>query len=90
MIRHDLFLRSVLQVLQASFFLLQIDVAETPIEQRLTRIKFEFQAQLVVVDVVVSSEVQERVVEVCQGLLKVSHQEVRDALLKVCHSEVLV
>jgi hypothetical protein len=45
---------------------------------------------LLIVDVVVAAEVEESVVEVGEGLLKVAHEEIGHALLEVCNGEVLV
>ena len=78
------------QILETSLSLLQVDVAETTVEQHLTGVQLKLQAQLLVVDVVVSAQVQQCVVEVGEGLFKVAHEEVGDTLLEVCNCEVLV
>jgi len=52
--------------------------------------QLESQAELLIVDVVVSSEVQQRVVEVRKGFLEISHEEIRDTLLEVRHCEILI
>ncbi len=90
MFRFSLLLRRVRQVLQTNILLLQVDVAETAIEEYLAGVQLELQAQLLVVDVAVAAEIQEGVVEVCQCLLKIAQEEVRNSLLEVCHGEVLV
>ena len=90
MVRNNLLFGSERQILQTSVSLLEIDVAETAVEEDLAGVQLELQAQLFVVDVVVSAQVQKCVVEVGEGLLKVAHEKVGHALLEVCDSEVLV
>lgn len=87
---NHLLLGRICQILQASFFLLQIDVAEAAVEEHLTRVQLEHEPELLVVDGRVSAEVEEGVVEVGEGLFEVAEQEVGHALLEVCDGEVLV
>ena len=89
-IGHDLFLCGKGQILQTGVSLLQVDVAQTAVEEDLTRVELELEAELLVVDVVVAAQVEQRVVKVCEGLLEVAHEEVGDALLEVGDGEVLV
>jgi hypothetical protein len=69
---------------------LQIDVAETAVEQNLTGVQFEEQTQLRIVDHGVASEVQERIVEVGQSLFKVAQEEIGNSLLEVGDCEILI
>jgi hypothetical protein len=78
------------QVLHALVDLAQVYVAEAAIEQDLARVEFKFEAKLLVIDVLVAPEVEQRVVEVRQSLFEVAHQKVGHALLKVRDGEVLV
>lgn len=73
---YNLLLDSVRQILHTSIFLLQVDVAETSVEEHLARIEFEEQAQLCVVDHGVSSQVEKSVIEVGQCLFEVAEQEI--------------
>jgi hypothetical protein len=86
----DLFLCGEGKILQTGIALLQVDVAQTAVEEDLARVELELEAELLVVDVVVAAQVEQRVVEVCEGLLEVAHEEVGDALLEVGDGEVLV
>ena len=90
MVLHHLLLDGVLQILQTGVHLLEVDVAETAVEQDLARVQLEQQAQLRVVDQCVAAEVEEGVVEVGEGLFEVAEQEVGDTLLEVGDGEVLV
>lgn len=90
MVLNHLLLDRVPQILHAGVHLLEVDVAEAAVEQDLARVQLEEQAQLRVVDQCVAAEVEERVVEVGQGLLEVAEQEVGDALLEIGNGEVLV
>lgn len=86
----NLFLDSILEILKTSFLLLQVNVAETTVEQNLARIQLEHETQLGVVDHCVTSEVEQGIVEVGEGLFEVAEQEVGDTLLKVGDGEVLI
>lgn len=86
----NLFLDSIFEILKTSFLLLQVNVAETTIEQNLARIQLEHETQLGIVDHGVASEVEQGIVEVGKGLFEVAEQEVGDTLLKVGDGEVLV
>lgn len=90
MIGDDLLLCGEIQVLHSSVLLLQIDVAQTTIEEHFAGVELELEAELLIVDVVVSAEVEEGVVEVCEGLFEVAHEEVGYTLLEVSYSQVLV
>jgi hypothetical protein len=70
--------------------LLKVDVAKTTVEKHFTGIEFEVEAQLLVVNVVISPQIQESVIEVSQRLLEVAHEEVGHALLEVCNGKVLI
>ena len=87
---NDLFLRSVDEILQTSVLLLEVNVAQTAVEKHFTRVQLELEAELLVIDVVVTAEVEQGVVKVGQCLLKVTHQKVGDALLEISYGEVLV
>jgi hypothetical protein len=52
---HHLLLCSERQVLQTGVSLLQVDVAETTVEEHLARVQLELQAELLVIDVVVAA-----------------------------------
>lgn len=86
----DLLFRCVLQVLHARAHLLQVNIAQAPIEQHLTGEQPELQAQLLVVDGSVAPEVEQRVIEISQCLLKVPQKEVGHSLLEVGNSQVLI
>ena len=90
MVLHHLLLDGILQILDASLHLLEVDVAEAPVEQDLARVELEQQTQLRIVDQSVATEVEEGVVEVGEGLFEVAEQEVGDSLLEVGYGEVLV
>ena len=76
MIWYNLLLGCECQILHSLVELFEVDVTQSAVEQDLTRKQLELQAQLFVVDVVVPAKVEKCVVEVCQCLFKVSHQEV--------------
>lgn len=90
MVLHHLLLDGVLQILHTGFHLLQVDVAETTVEQDLARVELEDQPELPIVDQRVAAEVKKCVVEVRQGLLEITQQKVGNTLLKVSDGEVLV
>lgn len=90
MVLHHLLLDGVLQILHTSFHLLQVDVAETTVEQDLARVELEDQPELPIVDQRVAAEVKKCVVEVRQGLLEITQQKVGNTLLKVSDGEVPV
>ena len=90
MVRHHFLLRSEGQILESSISLLQVDVAKTAVEEHLTGVQLELQAELLVVDVVVAAQVQQRVVEVGKRFLEIAHEEVGHTLLEVCDGEILV
>lgn len=71
-ILHDLLLHGILQVLQARLLLLQVYVAEASVEEDLARVELEEQAELRVIDHVVSTEVEEGVVKVGESLLEIA------------------
>jgi hypothetical protein len=54
----NLLLHGIGQILQTGLLLLQVDVAETSIEQNLTRVKLEEQTKLRIVDHSIASQVQ--------------------------------
>ena len=85
-----LLLHGVSKILEAGLLLLQVDVAEPTVEQHFARVQLEQETQLRVVDHGVSSEVEQSVVEVRQGFLKIAQQEVGDTLLEVGYSQVLI
>jgi hypothetical protein len=89
-VRYHLLFCGECQVLHTRLELLEIDVTQPSVEQDLAGEQFEFQSELLVVDIVVPSEVKKRVVEIGQCLFKVAHQEVGDALLEVGDCQVLV
>ena len=72
MVLHHLLLDGVLQILEPGVHLLEVDVAETAVEEDLARVQLEQQAKLRVVDQCVAAEVEEGVVEVGEGLFEVA------------------
>ena len=86
----NLLLGGILQILDTSIHLIEVDVAEAPVEQNLARVELEQQTQLRIVDQSVATEVEEGVVEVGKGLFVVLKQEVGNSLLEIGHGEVLV
>lgn len=87
---HHLLLHSVRQVLHACVLLLQVYVAQTPVEQDLARVKLEQEPQLCIVYHGVAAKIEERVVEVGKCLFEVAEQEIGHALLEVGNREVLI
>jgi hypothetical protein len=51
---------------------LQVDIAEPPIEQDLTREETEFQAQLLVVNGCIASEIEKGIIEIGQCFFKIA------------------
>jgi hypothetical protein len=90
MVWDDFLLGCERQILHTSIFLLEVNVAQSTVEENLARVQLELQTELFVVDIIVASEVQERVVEISERFLEIAHKEVRDALLEVGYGEVLV
>lgn len=86
----NLFLDGIRQILHTRFLLLQVDVAQSTVEQDLAGIQLEEETQLGIIDHVVASQVQEGVVEVGEGLLKVANEKVGYTLLEIGYGEVLV
>ena len=78
------------QVLHSRLFLLYVYRAQSPVEQHLTRVQSKIQAQLLILDISVSSQEPKRVVEIRHRLLKIANQEIRNALLEVCNCKVMV
>jgi hypothetical protein len=70
--RHLLLLRK-LKVFHSRSILLQVNVAQTPVEQHLAGVQFELQSQLLVVDVTISPKIEESIIEICEGLFKVTN-----------------
>jgi len=58
MIWSHLFLLCEAEILHTSFLLLQVHVTETTIEEDFAGVEFELQAQLLIIDVGVASEVE--------------------------------
>ena len=86
----NLLLDSVGQVLQTSLLLLQVDVAQTSVEEDFARVELEEKTQLRIVDHVVTAQVEQGIVEVGEGFLEIAEQEIGDTLLEVCYCQVLV
>jgi hypothetical protein len=78
------------QILHTGVLLLEVDIAESAVEQDFARVQLEFQAKLLVVDIVVSAQIEQRVIKVGERLLKVSHEEVGHTLLEIGDGEILV
>ena len=89
-VRCDLFLYRIIEILQAWTFLLQIDIAKTTIEQDFARVQAELESKLLIVYVGVSSQVEQCVVEVGQRFFEVTNEKVRDTFLEVCDSKILI
>lgn len=90
MVWGDLLFDRIAKISHASLLLLQVNVAQPAVEQHFTRKEFELQAELLVVDVGIPSQIQQRIIEVCQGLLEVTEEKIRDTLLEVGNGEVLI
>lgn len=90
MVRSNLLFDSILEVLHSGAHLLQVDVAKATVEQDFARIQSEFQAQLLIINVRVATQVQERIIEVGEGFLEIANQKVRNSLLEIRDSKVLV
>ena len=90
MIGSNLFFHGVIQICHAGFCLLQIDVAQSSIEQDFTGEELEFKPQLIIVDEGIASQVEESVVEVCQCFLEVTNKEIGDTLLEICYSKKII
>lgn len=60
----NLFLDGEREILHSSFLLLEVYITETTIEKNLARIELEHETELCIVDHVVPSQVQQRVVEI--------------------------
>lgn len=86
----DLFLDRIAQILHTGFLLLEVDVAQATVEENLARVELEEQAKLGVVDHGVASQVEQRIVEVGQGLFEITQQKVRYTLLEICDREILI
>lgn len=86
----NLLFRGKVQILHTSFVLLQVDVAQAAVEEDFAGVELELEAQLLVVDIVVATEVEESVVEVRQSLLEIAHEEIGYALLEIRHGKILV
>lgn len=69
---------------------MKVNIAETAVEENLAGVQFELQAELLIVDVVVATEVQKSVVEIGQGFLEIAHQEIGYTLLEVGNGKILV
>lgn len=68
----DLFFRCIFEVLHAWTHLLQVDIAEPPIEQDLTGEETEFQAQLLIVNRCIASEIEKGIIEIGQCFFKIA------------------
>lgn len=90
MIWSHLLFRRILQVSHPSLQLLQVYVAKTSVEEHLTRIQLEFEAQLFVINVRITPEIKECVVEVDECFFEIADQEIGDTLLEVCDGQVIV
>lgn len=88
MVLNHLFLDGVGQVLQTQLLLLQIDVAQTAIEENLARVKLEEKTKLGIIDDGVATEVEEGVVKIGEGLLEITEEKVRNTLLEVGDGEI--
>lgn len=64
MIWGNLLFGCIAKISHPGLFLLQIDVAHPPVEQYFTRKQFELQAQLLIVDVGIPSQVQQSIIKV--------------------------
>lgn len=87
--RHFL-LRGEFQILKTRACLVQIDIAESPVEEDFAREQPELEPQLVVVDGCVAAQIQQSVVEISQRLFEIPQQEVRHAFLEVRNGEILI
>jgi hypothetical protein len=70
--------------------LLEINVAETAVEENFARVEFEQQTQLRIVDQRVAAEVEKGVVEIREGFFEVAEEKVGDSFLEICYCEILV
>ena len=90
MVLRDLLLGRKLEILQPQPNLLEVDIAQPPVKQHLTREQPELEPQLLVVNRRVAAQIEQGVVEVGQGLFEIAQQEVRYAFLEVGNGEILV
>lgn len=90
MIRCNFLLRRVLEVLHARGHLPQVSVTQAAVEEDLAREEPELQAQLLVIDGGVATQVEQSVIEIGQRLLEITQQKVRHSLLEVGNGEILV
>jgi hypothetical protein len=86
MVRRHLLLHRIIEILHACCILLQVHIAQSAIEKDFARVQPKFKAQLFIVNVGISSQVEQGVVEIGQSFLKVANEEVRYSLLEVCDS----
>ena len=90
MVIHDLFLCRVNHILETRVGGLEVDVTKATVKQRFAGIQLVFQAELLVVDILITAKVEKGIVKVRESLFKVAREEVRDAGLEVGDGEVLV
>lgn len=90
MIRSDLFLCGILEVLQARSHLTEVDVTKSTVEQDLARVETKFQTQLLIVDKRIATKVKQGIVEIGQGFFEIPQKEIGYAFLEVGNGEVLV
>lgn len=79
-----------LEVPHARAHLPEVDIAQSTVEEDFAREEAELEPQLLIVDRHVAAEVEQGVVEIGQGLLKVAEEEIGHALLEVGDGEILV
>jgi hypothetical protein len=72
MIWHSLFLGSIEHILKTRTSLLEIDIAKSTIEERLARMKFELETQLIVINPSVAAKVEQCIVEIGQRFFKIA------------------
>ena len=84
------FLSSVGQVIHARLDFLQVDIAQPAVEKDFARVELVFEAELLVVDRRIASQVQQCIVEVGEGLFEVTDEKVRYSLLEVRYGKVFV
>lgn len=84
------FLCRIGQIVHARLRLLQVDIAQSSVEEDFARVELVLQAQLLVVDGRVASKIEQRIVEVGERFFKVADKEIGHSLLEVRYGEVLV
>lgn len=68
----DFLLCGIGEILHTGNHLLEVDIAEPPVEQDFARVQSELEAQLLIVNRCIPAQIQQRVVEIGQRFFKVT------------------